>query len=255
MTNNREVHYRYAIAALILAVCGAIGFGLVDDNRLVDRVSFALTINSLVLGVVAIIYSFIASHKQEQQLAKLIETNTQISIAAKRITTISNEMGRHLREVPRRFDNVDKGLEELKNAALQTSSEEETVNLAATAPAKADPSADGGDDFTKYLTDLTYAGIASVYMYFKAIESGKTIKKEETERDSIPEMYFQIGNLQAIEAGGYLQAKYSSSEITPVSMDDQAKSALVPLIERCKEMFPDDHTIIKMIHAIDDLFP
>ncbi|MBD8635716.1 hypothetical protein [Stenotrophomonas sp. CFBP 13725] len=253
--NNREVHYRYAIAALILAVCGAIGFGLVDDNRLVDRVSFALTINSLVLGVVAIIYSFIASHKQEQQLRKLIETNTKISLAATRITAISSEMGKHLREVPRRFDNVDKGLEELKNAALQTSSESEAINLVATAPANADPSASSGGGFTKYLTELTYAGIASVYMYFKAIESGKTIKKEETERDSIPEMHFQIGSLQAIEAGGYLKAKYSSSEITPVSMDDQAKSALVPFIERCKKIFPNDHAMIKMIHAIDELFP
>lgn len=255
VTNNREIHYRYSIAALILAVCAAIGFGLIDDEKFVDKVSFALTVNSLVLSIVAIIYSFMTSHKQEAQLARLVETNTQISIAAKRITTISNEMGKHLREVPKRFDNIDKGLEELRNAAFQTSSELDNVKLAATAPAEAEPSSSEDSKFTDYLTGLTYAGIASVYMYFKALESGRTIKKEDGDRDGIPEIGFQIGNLQAIEASGYLKAKYKIGEITPISMTDLARRAMRPFIEKSRDIFAEDHALIRMLNAVDEALP
>lgn len=85
---TRELHYRYAISYLIILVIASIGFGLYDVPNLVDKVSFALTVTSLVLGVVAIIYTFVSANKQDAQLTRLIETNHDISSASIQITLV-----------------------------------------------------------------------------------------------------------------------------------------------------------------------
>jgi hypothetical protein len=253
VTTNREFHYRYGIAALILALCAAIGFGLYDDPRLVDKVSFALTVNSLVLSVVAIVYSFMASNKQDIQLAKLVETNAQISSAASDISATSKEMNDHLKELPKRLDNVDQHLIELNNAALQTSSAAINAQLTADDPNRQE--APGGKGFTEYLTELTFAGIGSNYLYYKALVAGQVITPEMCENEHLADYLFQIGNLQAAEASGYLEADYSLEKITPRSMAETAKESIQRFVTKSREIFDADHHHIKTLTAIDEMLP
>lgn len=253
MISNREFHYRYAIAALILAICVAVGFGLYDDPRLVDKMSFALTVNSLVLSVVAIVYSFMASNKQDIQLAKLVETNTRISSAASDISATSKEMNDHLRELPKRLDAVDKRLIELKNASLQTSSAAVNAQLTADDPDRKE--GPDGISFTEFLTELTFAGIGSNYLFYKALLAGQVITPEMCEGEHLADYMFHVGNLQAAEASGYLDADYSLKQITPKSMTETAKESMRRFAAKSREIFDADHHHIKTLNAIDELLP
>ena len=49
--NNREIHYRYALSYLIILLIMSVGFGLFNVPNLVDKVSFSLTVTSLVLEI------------------------------------------------------------------------------------------------------------------------------------------------------------------------------------------------------------
>lgn len=254
MIGNRELHYRYGIGALIVALCAAVGFGLVDDSKLVDKVSFALTVNSLVLSVVAIVYSFLASNKQEMQLARLARTNSEISSAASEITQTAREMGAHLKELPDRFDNLGKKISELNLSPLKAGNEEIAAQLNENEPNAKVADAPPQATFTEYLTSLTYAGIAATYLYYKALEADSEITPQMTKRDHIPDYSFVVGNVQAVEASGYLKAKYSMKKIAPISMDQGAMQSMAAFVVKSQEMFDEERYLRKAFKAIDDLF-
>lgn len=245
---NSTLHYRYVIAALIIALCIATGFGLSDDPKLVDKISFALTVNSLVLGVVAIGYTFIASNKQEAQLVRLLETNSSISTAASDIRVASTEIKDHFHELPGRFDQVDRQLEAISQAAFKAPAE---GSPQLTTPTEQPETA----NFKDYFLNLRYIGIASLYLYYRAYVAKKPINQELCDASETLELIFHVGNYQAAEAAGYLKAEFSTKEIMPVLLSEEAIAELQTAGPRLRKILGEDNKLSKMIEAIDKAIP
>ena len=103
MNSNREFHYRYIVSYLLVAIILLVALAYYDVPNLVDKFSFALTLSSLLLAVLAIFYTIISAQKQDLQLTKLVETNASLGSAASEITSAARDMRLFAQEAPRHF--------------------------------------------------------------------------------------------------------------------------------------------------------
>lgn len=75
----KEKDYKYIIAILIIVIIGLFTFFYgSENNQIVSYLGFAGTITSLILSVVALIYTFYQSTTTVTQAQKLSETSTQL---------------------------------------------------------------------------------------------------------------------------------------------------------------------------------
>ncbi|MFM4705911.1 hypothetical protein [Aeromonas caviae] len=89
---KREIHYLYAMSYLISLIVLIISLAYYDVPELVDKFSFALTLSSLLLAVLAIFYTIISANKQDSQFFKIIEATSQLSGVVKNIDSAANSM-------------------------------------------------------------------------------------------------------------------------------------------------------------------
>jgi len=75
MIPNKELHYRYIVSYLLAAIILLVALAYYNVPDLVDKFSFALTLSSLLLAILAIFYTIISAQKQDSQLTRLVETN------------------------------------------------------------------------------------------------------------------------------------------------------------------------------------
>jgi predicted PurR-regulated permease PerM len=86
-----------------------------DVPELVDKLSFSLTLSSLLLAILAIFYTIISANKQDINLTKIIETNSDLKSAAKTITNVSQTMDTALNEFPSHFRSIRSKIDTLTN--------------------------------------------------------------------------------------------------------------------------------------------
>lgn len=253
---NRELHYKYVISYLLIGLIAAIGFGLFDVPYLVDKISFALTITSLVLGVVAIIYTFISANKQDTQLNKLIETNFSISTASTEIKNAARSLTDQIETIPPRFDKVDAKLELMSQASLATASStaQSLVTESTDGPASSgEPSL---SYLASYLVDLPYAGIAAFYLFHKAYLEDTIIDEKLIEKISGLHFDFFFGILTSAGAAGFLKITYKNGALHPVSETAVMSENIRELIDKVIAAVGSapDHALTRMIASIDKEF-
>lgn len=244
--NNREIHYRYAISYLVFVSVAAIGFGLFDVPDLVDKVSFALTITSLVLGVVAIIYTFVAADKQDSQLSKLIETNFSISSASKEIETAASAIVDQVGVIPPRLDQLDRKIGALSPAAQAMPDKHpggEAVELT-------------DEQFRLFFSELTFAGMAALYLFYRAYQKGVDIDEELVEKTVLISFQYVLGLLNGAEAAQLLAMKYRSEAIIPISASEAFVKNILKEIDSVIEAMGEENPFLKnMKTAIDEALP
>lgn len=135
MKDSKELHYRYIMSYFVIALILLVALFYYNVPNLVDKLSFALTLSSLLLAILAIFYTIISSQKQDMQLTKLVETNTslgtavdEIKLAAKEIRVFALEAPRHFQVIRSKLDGIAANYETVKST--QTSQLDTEENLA-----------------------------------------------------------------------------------------------------------------------------
>jgi len=111
--SNSKIHYRYAISYLVSAIILLLALSYYNVPDLVGKLSFALTLSSLLLAILAIFYTIISAYKQESQFSKLIETNYDLKAAAKEIKTASENINTTLSDFPSHFKKIGSKIDDL----------------------------------------------------------------------------------------------------------------------------------------------
>lgn len=206
--DNRELHYKYGISYLVTLVVALIAFGLFDVPDLVDKISFALTIASLVLAVVAIIYTFLAANKQDSQLTKLVETHHQISTAATEIRQAASGLMGHVSAIPTRLELMTAKIDSL----AKPMSERPT-------PTEINANTQEDDDrrFKRFLSGLPFGGMSILYAFYVAQNKGHVITESTTSAWSPMSFHFAFGVLCGAEAAEFIEFRFHKDEILPVS--------------------------------------
>lgn len=232
MQNNRELHYKYGISYLLCAVIALIAFGLFDVPSLVDKVAFAMTIASLVLAIVAIIYTFLAANKRDGQLAKLAETHHSISAAANETKLAAASLLGHVADLPSQLESIDSKIGALARpeATSMTMQERTTSEL----PELSDI------QFKHFIGGLPFASMAVLYAFYVASRNGKSLSETSMANWAPLGFYFAFGVLSTADATGLLSFEYHKDEIVPVACATVLKKDLIVILNQVIDVVSED---------------
>lgn len=233
---TRDLHYTYGISYLVCVIVALIAFALFDVPNLVDKISFALTIASLVLAVVAIIYTFMAANKQDGQLAKLLETHHSISTAASETRHAATSLLAHVSQLPPRLDSI-----ESKLGAL---TQPEVAGLApALSPDTRLPQLTD-KQFQRFLASLPFGAMAVLYGFYIVQRKGLSLSEEDLTEWAPNSSNFAIGVLVALDAMELISLKHHKGEVVPFGISDVVAKNLIPCLKNVLDVVPPERAAI-----------
>lgn len=104
-----KVHIYYISGLLIFIIIELITYVCVNNNntdQIVDYISFASTISSLFLSVVAIIYAIVSNNQGEAQYQKIDKVSDRISISVDKFLSMSESLSQKIIYISSQLEDV-----------------------------------------------------------------------------------------------------------------------------------------------------
>lgn len=135
---ERRLHMLYICGILTLIIVGFVSYIAVESDPqgsvLMSYISFASTLTSIILSVLAIIYTMISNSKGDSYITKLDQTSVSIDKSSSNLSEMSariEETLKNLAELPRKINDsskylkeeLDKKLGEFQNVVDETKQE------------------------------------------------------------------------------------------------------------------------------------
>ena len=156
-----KVHMYYISGLCIFIILELVTYICVNNDNateIVSYVSFASTISSLFLSVVAIIYAIVSNNKGDAQYQKIDRASDRISTSVDRFSSLSENLSSNINSILAKLDEIKVISSETKNAITNNSQPNPTIP---TGNVKVK------DLFDRYITFGSYSGnlalLACVY--------------------------------------------------------------------------------------------
>ena len=220
---------------MLIALILLVALAYYDVPDLVDKFSFALTLSSLLLAILAIFYTIISAQKQDMQLTKLVETNSslgnaadEIRLAAKDIRLFAQEAPQHFQVIGHKLDGISANYETLKSSQVP---QPKTKEISAKSP----PEIDVGK-FTWFFGHLQFSAMAVFYLFERSQQKGKNIEPDVFEKLGISSSDYAFGVLTALEASGLISFKFYKLDIIPMSCSEIVTQGINDLLIRIADV-------------------
>lgn len=156
-----KIHIYYISGLCIFIILELVTYICVNNDNatdIVSYISFASTLSSLFLSVVAIIYAIVSNNKGEAQYQKIDRASDRISTSVDRFSLLSENMSGNINSILAKLDELKVISNETKNAITNNSQPIPTI-LSENINVK--------DLFDRYITFGSYSGnlalLACVY--------------------------------------------------------------------------------------------
>jgi len=125
MEKKSHIHFAYIIGFLVVIIIlfATVKWGEIPD--LVKYITFALTLTSLVLAVLAIIYAFFSNSSISGTVSSLQKLSEQVSNTTSELAKATNELKQEVAVIPVELRSVKGGLEELKEYSQKRDAQKE----------------------------------------------------------------------------------------------------------------------------------
>jgi hypothetical protein len=104
--NKLSPHVFYIIGILVAIIIMLVSVKWVKVDDLVKIITFALTLTSLVLALLAIIYAIFTNSKSIEHITTLTDTNKSVSQTSEHISEITRELSAKIDSIPSAIDTV-----------------------------------------------------------------------------------------------------------------------------------------------------
>lgn len=251
--NNREIHYRYAISYLLMAIILLIALAYFDVEDLVDKLSFALTLSSLLLAVLAIFYTIVSSQKQEKNLDAIVAANSKLETftrdlgsAVTKITLISNEIPSHLSAIGSKLDEMS-----IKYSGI-TDTEKQNATLKIDNLPEKDPVA----DFREKIMELKYSSMTVLYLFMRFYLSGTPITDKEWQELIAVERSYAVGMLDGFSATNLIGFKLIQGVVIPIRCEKVIIENLNTILDAILNVIREDSAVYisTCIRIVDEHF-
>lgn len=124
--NNKKLHLYYICGICIFIIIELSTYICIQSDHsveIISYVSFASTLSSLILSVVAIIYAIVSNNKGEVQYGKIDSASSRITDSVSEFSTKSEELTQGLNKVLSKLDEV-------KNISIETRESVSQMNRA-----------------------------------------------------------------------------------------------------------------------------
>ena len=106
MDSYNKIHVRYIVAILLAIIVLLVTVKWTKVTDLKDYVSFALTLSSLLLAVIAIFHNMISSSNFSDIVASLNSSSGQLKTSAQRIDESSERVLKEIKKIPSSIDDI-----------------------------------------------------------------------------------------------------------------------------------------------------
>jgi hypothetical protein len=192
MKSAFSIHARYVIAFLVVTIIALLALTWSREDELVRYVSFAASITSLVVGILAILYAFYSN-------ATLAGTLSGIRDAAGSVVAATDELRTQMLDIPGALRGVEERVTETR---------EMLAVLTKTTGVPQEPVVDSeGDERPRhFLSVMSAAGKLLLHAFKLALEKGQDmdLAKYQEITSVAPGLEYNRGILVAAAAGGLL---------------------------------------------------
>jgi len=126
MTENARVHFFYLIGILIAIIVGLVTVKWASIPNLVSYLTFALTVSSLLLAILAIGYAFVSNNSLSQYLGQFSGVASEISKNAAELSSATENLDIKIQAIPPLLKDVGSRVERtealLQEISLKTPS-------------------------------------------------------------------------------------------------------------------------------------
>ena len=102
-----KIHIFYIIGFLLFVIIGLITIQWSEITDLVNYITFALTLSSLVLSILAIVYSFISNSRFSETMGALNNVSKDVLDSTIKLNTVTDDLTRQVEEIPIHLKNVE----------------------------------------------------------------------------------------------------------------------------------------------------
>lgn len=193
---NIIVHLSWIIGLLILVSIFIATFRLSDNASVIDFVGFASNLISLVLGLVAIFYSFVTSSQSSQSLGALTSASEQINEGAEKISDISTSVSSSLDSLSKVSTSLDVKLEQLLGHSLEVSKKvseldksfrDQFISNQSKTASKSDSKIDVDEEAVKsFFASLSPSGTYVTYAAYMSFKAGKVLSLKKLKEAIYP---------------------------------------------------------------------
>lgn len=213
---NKEIHYKYAISYLLCTIIIIIALAYYDVPNLVDKFSFALTLSSLLLAILAIFYTIVSANKQDSQFSKILEATSNLGISVKDINDAATSISRLTKDIPEHFKSINSKIDSIQISYKELSVVEKLDSVP-------EPESDNLNsdkvNLKEILTGLHFNGMAVLYWFTIAAHHGKIMDYSDFADFEMADLQYAIGFLNAFSATGLVESKLHKESIIPIRCD------------------------------------
>lgn len=119
---NGKIHVYYISGLLVLLIVELVTYICVNDEnstQIVNYISFASTISSLFLSVVAIIYAIVSNNKGEAQYAKIDKASDRITTSVDKFSSMSTDLTSNINSILIKLDEIKTISDETRKTVSQ----------------------------------------------------------------------------------------------------------------------------------------
>lgn len=206
MSNNSVIHYRYnffyivLILVLSIVILVTTQWGAIPE--LLKYISFGLTLSSLIVSFLAIIFSIFSNFSFAKSAASLNDASRTITDSTKQLSEATTNIENNISNIPSLIEDVKETVKEGQERIYERIVARETPSSTDTAPTIED------DNVSKFIKRASYSGLIALFAGYLSNES------------KIPLIFEKIPCLQKEYSYGFLIACSSFGIITFSMKDD-----------------------------------
>jgi len=101
-----KIHFTYITSILTAIIIGLVAVKWSEIPNLTELISFSLTLSSLLLAVIAIVYAIYSNSSFGRNIGKLDDASDNISVSAQDLKSISLELSAKIDATPDALSNL-----------------------------------------------------------------------------------------------------------------------------------------------------
>lgn len=265
MTDTKELHYRYNLVyggiflLSVIVVLLSVKWGAIQG--LVEYISFGLTLTSLFLALIAIIYAIISNTTFSQHLGTLQSATQGVVDAAGSLSKVTASLESKVGEIPVLIRNVESKLDEARKEIKERTLQQEAASPDAMTKEEPPKGIDPAAFISFFLERSSFNGLLALYTAQLAHATKKPFDIGKVWAGTSLSADYGLGYLVACTSTGMVNhtAKDSMWSITfwAAEMPDIRPKLTAWLQERAKEkpdMWNVDNETATMIAPIEAYF-
>ena len=242
---NKEIHYKYVISYLVATIILIVALAYYDVPNLVDKFSFALTLSSLLLAILAIFYTIISAHKQDSQFSKIIEATSTLNSSVHDIDKAASSIARLTEDIPQHFQSINTKIDGIQDTYKALTDTEKNAELKDSGEIDSE-----SRKLKPLIARLQFSGMAVLYFFVKASYKSKCMDYSDFDEFDMASLDYALGILNGFEVTELIDFKLHKKSIVPTYCDNLLYDELRKELDRVIQVI-DEKQSKKLSHALE----